>query len=347
MDRKKFPRDKVCAGWVTPAVIQELEIDLDSYSASRVLQPINGFRISQIGDSQVESIYDGKPVSYGIRRFEFDHYLLQRSGADIIAGQAFKTLQKSASGWLVNGQIDARLVVGAGGHACPVARATGARPAEEKQVVLAQEIEFEMTPEQLAACTIEPRVPELFFAPDLAGYGWVFRKGNYLNVGLGREDKHRLPEHVESFCRYLKKLGKIPETMSEKWHGHAYILYPHAKRDLVKENIILIGDAAGLAYPQSGEGIRPAVESALIAADVIRRCKGNYTPQNMHDYHQRLTQRFGQRQSQSGLTGLIPAGAKQLLAGVLMKSPWFNRNVIIDRWFLQSQKPPLQPRSVE
>jgi flavin-dependent dehydrogenase len=36
LDKEQFPRQKVCAGWVTPAVMQELEIDLDDYGRNFV-----------------------------------------------------------------------------------------------------------------------------------------------------------------------------------------------------------------------------------------------------------------------------------------------------------------------
>jgi len=48
MDKVDFPRQKVCAGWVTPAVMQELNIDLEDYARGRELQAIHGFRISQL-----------------------------------------------------------------------------------------------------------------------------------------------------------------------------------------------------------------------------------------------------------------------------------------------------------
>ena len=44
MDRSTFPRDKVCAGWITPAVVQALDLDLEDYGRGRVLQPIQGFQ---------------------------------------------------------------------------------------------------------------------------------------------------------------------------------------------------------------------------------------------------------------------------------------------------------------
>ena len=39
LDKSKFPRDKVCAGWITPPVIETLEIDRADYAAHHVLQP--------------------------------------------------------------------------------------------------------------------------------------------------------------------------------------------------------------------------------------------------------------------------------------------------------------------
>src|SRR5579862_8838914 len=49
MDRKAFPRDKVCAGWVTPEVMQELQIDPEAYGKERTVQPITGFRVGLLG----------------------------------------------------------------------------------------------------------------------------------------------------------------------------------------------------------------------------------------------------------------------------------------------------------
>ena len=341
LDKQTFPRDKVCAGWVTPAVMEELQIDLDEYARGRTLQPISGFRVSQLGKKQVETLYQDNPVSYGIRRREFDDYLLQRSGAELLLGQAFKTLQQQDHAWLVNDDIKASLVVGAGGHFCPVARAVGAKLGRHEQVVAAQEIEFQMTPVQQRECQIEEQIPELFFTPDLTGYGWVFRKGDFLNIGLGREDNHKLSEHVQAFCHFLKQQGKIPQDTPEKFHGHAYLLYPHALRDVVKDGLLLIGDAAGLAYPQSGEGIRPAVESALLAAEVIRDCHGDFTQSKLRPYYEHLVARFGERQPKAGLLERLPLGFKQVLAGQLMQTHWFTRHIVMDRWFLHSQQAPL------
>jgi geranylgeranyl reductase family protein len=337
LDKQSFPRQKICAGWVTPEVMRVLNVDLEDYAKGRVLQKISGFRIGMLGQKQVESSYPGDPVSYGIRRIEFDDYLLQRCGAELILEQPFSKMEKNADGWLVNGEYQARLVIGAGGHYCPVARAIESKGVSELAVV-AQEAEFEMSAEQKQTCTIKEEVPELFFTPDLMGYGWVFRKGDYLNIGLGREDKSRLSTHVKDFCAYLEAQGKIPEDITAKYNGHAYLLYNHAVREMVADNVLLIGDSAGLAYPQSGEGIRPAVESAMLAADVIRDCAGDYSKEKLQTYNDMMAQRFGERLPGPDMMERLPMYIKRIFASQLMKTHWFTKNIVTDKWFLQSHQ---------
>ena len=80
VDRKPFPRDKVCAGWITPQVVEALELDLADFTRENVCQPITGFRTGLIGGRDVVNRYD-RPVSYGIRRCEFDQYLRRRTPA--------------------------------------------------------------------------------------------------------------------------------------------------------------------------------------------------------------------------------------------------------------------------
>jgi flavin-dependent dehydrogenase len=75
LDKETFPRDKPCAGWITPAVLVTLAIDQEEYGRGRVLQEISSFRTGLMDGPEVVTRY-GKAVSYGIRRCEFDHYLL-------------------------------------------------------------------------------------------------------------------------------------------------------------------------------------------------------------------------------------------------------------------------------
>ena len=336
MDKQTFPRDKVCAGWITPAVVRALELNCIEYSQNRVMQPIHGFRTGLIGGASVETRYP-KAASYGIRRREFDHYLLQRSQAKLKLGEPLRTLVRDADGWLVNGEIRTPLVVGAGGHFCPVSRWLGTQPGPDGTTgtVYAQEIEFPLSAAQRRECRFDNEVVQLYFCPDLKGYGWCFPKGDYLNIGLGREDSHRLPEHVEQFRVWLQQRGSIPRQFG-KFSGHAYLLYPASRRTLTADGMLLIGDAAGLAYPQSGEGILPAVESAVMAAEVIRDAAGHYPRHKLDPYLQRLTARFGERAPRQPGVSWLPQTLRQKLARPLMASAWFARHVVMDRWFLHS-----------
>ena len=114
LDRARFPRDKVCAGWVTPGVFRLLELDPQEYRATGLtIQPINGFRTSVFdtapkdtlqSDSSVATRYE-QIVSYAIRRYEFDNFLLRRSGARAIEGTPLSTLERRGDRWVANGAI--------------------------------------------------------------------------------------------------------------------------------------------------------------------------------------------------------------------------------------------------
>ncbi|MBI4006358.1 MAG: NAD(P)/FAD-dependent oxidoreductase [Gammaproteobacteria bacterium] len=341
MDKQTFPRNKVCAGWVTPAIIKSLQIDINDYCKGRVFQPITGFRIGRIGRYETETCLDDHPISYGIRRCEFDHYLLERSGARLKLGEPFRNMVRTDKSWIVNDAIQSPIVVGAGGHYCPVARFIGNKSGHSEPVVVAQEIEFRMTPAQSENCKVSPDIPELYFCEDFKGYGWIFRKGNFLNIGLGREDKNKLSEHVRAFCEFLRQLKKIPRDISHKFNGHAYLLYQHSPRQVLADGILLIGDSAGLAYSQSGEGIRTAIESGILAAEVIKNARGNYSSKYLDFYLKLITKRFGKRKTTGNISKMLPDNAKQFLARKLLSNPWFTRNIIIDNWFLHTGQQPL------
>jgi len=336
LDKSAFPRDKPCAGWITPRVLELREVELSEYGRNRVVQPIDGFVVGRAGGRAGENRYD-RPISYGIRRCEFDTYLLQRSGAECRLGTSLRSLERQGDGWRINGEIETPMVVGAGGHFCPVARHLGANPGRAEMAVAAQEVEFEMSAGQAANCPIRPDLPELYFCKDLQGYGWAFRKGPYLNVGLGREDPERLGEHVEQFVGMLQQQGRIPRDTPDRFRGHAYILYGHTRRRLYGDGVVLAGDAAGLAYPYSGEGIRTAIESGLMAADAIVAARGEYAAERLQSYSEALSARFGDAADDDGWLGRIPTWLKRAVARPLFASRWFTRRVVLEGWFLHER----------
>jgi flavin-dependent dehydrogenase len=338
VDRAEFPRDKVCAGWITPAVLAELEIDPAAYrEGGRTLQPITGFRVGLCGGGAREIAY-GESVSFGIRRCELDWYLLERAGARLRLGRAVRSIEERPDGWLVDGEIETPLLIGAGGHGCPVARRLTPAGGADDALVVAQEIEWRLDQRQARACAVAAETPELYFTGDLRGYGWCFRKGEYLNVGLGRLDRQGLQRHVLDFVEWLRREGRISFDLPAGLVGHAYLLQGQRARSAVFDRAILVGDALGLAYPASGEGIRPAVESGLLAARVVLEADGRYDRERLEPYDRLLGERFGEARRRPRRA---PSGWRAGLARRLLASPWFVRNVVLDRWFLHRHQSPL------
>jgi flavin-dependent dehydrogenase len=344
LDRAQFPRDKVCAGWITPPVLRALGVAPADYAKDgRVLQPIRGFAVAPRGGPG--AVADcGEVVSYGIRRCELDHFLLSRSGARLHLGEPLEALRRDGADWVANERIRARWLVGAGGHFCPVARHLGARPGEtEPSTVVAREIEFEMTPAQQARCPVRPELPALFFEPDLRGYGWVVRKGDWLNVGLGRQDARAFPAHVAGFADWLVGEGLVPPDLPRRWRGHAYLLHAETPRPLAAPGVLLAGDAAGSAYAMSGEGIRPAVESGLLAARALVGAlrEGREHADAGSRYTRDVLARFGPRYGRvrPGLSGWLPARARARVAARFLATAWLVRRVVVERWFLHREVP--------
>jgi len=333
IDRAEFPRDKVCAGWITPQVVADLVLDVDEYRRRHTFQPITAFRTGLIGRARAaETRYDS-PVSYGIRRCEFDDYLLTRSGARLRLGEGVHSIRRdrTRARWIVNEQIESPMLVGAGGHFCPVARAI--QPdARGAALVVAQEAEFPVG--DAHGWIAEPGVPELYFAGDLKGYGWIFRKGRYLNIGLGRVDRRSLPTATADFVAFLRAKRRIPADARFNWRGHAYLL-SSARRRTVEEGTVLIGDAAGLAYPASGEGIRPAIESGLLAASAIIAAKGDYTRARLSAYDAQLCARLD-APVDAGASPSWRSAVATTLAPWLLGVPWFVRHQVLNRWFLRA-----------
>ncbi len=346
LDKSQFPRHKVCAGWITPPIFKALALDTAEYQSQRILQPITSFLTGLIDGCEVETNY-GQTVSYGIRRCEFDDYLLRRSGARLMLGETLQSIRRDGTGWVVNDRLRIGVIVGAGGHFCPVAKYLQTQSVEQTRVahaddhvatpdlpvVVAQEVEFEMTAEQRVGCTIQAERPELFFCPDLKGSGWVFRKGDYLNIGLGREGESHLSTQVAEFVEFLKRRGKVNFPLPGRFLGHAYRLRTQSPRPFSGPGIVLIGDSIGLADRQSGEGIWPAIDSGLMCAESIAEAGTSSRDQIADIYQSKLTQRFSHTTS-SSLAAWLPGTVRLFMARRLMASRWFTRRVVLDRWFL-------------
>jgi geranylgeranyl reductase family protein len=273
LDAAEFPRVKICAGWVTPAALADVEIDPEKYPLT--LQPFTACALGFEG-TRHETRWR-RPASFGILRREFDHYLLERAaaaGADVRWGRRVTDVGVTPDAVRVvteRGEFEAPVVIGAGGHRCPVARALGGI-SEREEVVVAQESETRLTPERATELARFMDAPELYVEPDLRGYGWYFPKGDWVNIGIGCTGggDGSLPRRREALVAALRASGRLPADVEiAPFKGHAYVVRRQAPRRLAGPRFCLVGDAAGLARDLSGEGIGPAIRSGRLAAEAV------------------------------------------------------------------------------
>ncbi len=265
LDSEVFPRTKLCAGWITPDVVHALEMDVEGYPCG--LLRLDTLHIEYFAGANPWKT-DLRSGQYSIRRYEFDDWLLKRSGAAVFH-QPVRDIDRDGEGFVIDGKFRGKFLVGAGGTNCPVFRTLfrQANPRSREYQVAALEEEFEYPS--------APRDCQLWFGEHgLVGYAWyVPKEGGWVNVGLGgfcrylSEARISLHEHWEAFGR---KLGRLGLVKGHAYHpkGHTYYL---REREEVCQlgNAYIVGDAAGLATLDLAEGIGPAIQSGLNAADSI------------------------------------------------------------------------------
>ena len=270
LDKARFPRDKPCAGLISPRGVDILAALHGAELLPRLARAsTTGCRMFYRQDLVGEAT-DAQP-SFVVARADFDSFLLQAAkdagcavfeearAIEVEPDQGAVTL---ASGNVIRGAI----VIGADGANSIVRRTFWpARKGWKKKMgfglVADAPLEQVQSPEMRAACA---RFPHIFFGLIPWGYGWIFPKGDVVSVGLGTLLKRR--DGIRNALRTLVEQQFRPGTwQSLRARGHLLPVGNRA-RAAGRDNILLTGDAAGLVEPVTGEGIAFALESARLAA---------------------------------------------------------------------------------
>jgi len=260
LDKESFPRLKLCAGWITPEVVRDLEIDTAEYP--------HRFLTFERLHFHLKGIHLKVPaVQHSIRRYEFDAWLLERSKAPVLQ-HTVKHIRCEDAGFVIDEQFRCRYLIGAGGTRCPVYRelfrAANPRAVGLQTVTLEHEIPYEWQ---------DPDCHLWFFEDGLPGYAWYVPKAQgWLNVGIGGMAE-RMKGTGHDIRYYWNKLAakldrKLARGAQYEPSGYSYFL--RGKVDVPRlGNAFIAGDAAGLATRDMAEGIGPAVRSGLRAARAI------------------------------------------------------------------------------
>ena len=261
LDKARFPRDKLCAGWITPRVFRALRLGEDRY-------PHTLTTVRRIVVSLFRTSFPVRTTQYAIRRVEFDDWLLKRSGIPVHHHRA-KDISVQAGGFVIDRTFRCRFLVGAGGTNCPVYRSLFApvSPRRPERMIVTLEEEFRLEGAD-QTCRL------WFFDNRLPGYAWYVPKADgYVNIGIGAKFRslnargQNIRTSWNTFVEMLSKRSLLGGHRPSP-RGHAYYLrQPHMPYR--RGNAFLIGDSAGLASVDMGEGIGPAVESGLKSARSI------------------------------------------------------------------------------
>ena len=260
LERQKLPRYKPCAGGMPASAFSQLP------PACREAVERQVSRVAfRFGQEQVTHTLRGDPVAM-VRREKLDYLLVTSARAEIHDGEGLSAVEPEPGHTGVRVRTArgesyrADYLLGADGAFSMVARAAGLRRGQELGPAMEAEIPV---PPQI----MEPYTDTSLFLLGVVrqGYAWVFPKSDYLSFGIGayRGSGDALRGLLHETARQLG----LP---SEGWRarGHALPLYRRSD-SLQRGHVLLLGDAAGLMDPLSGEGIRHALQSARLAAESI------------------------------------------------------------------------------
>ena len=252
VDRATFPRDKPCGGGVTGRAARLLPFALDPV-VEDVVETLDcrlHYRRRFVRKARA-------PLALMTQRHRLDHFLLQKAaeaGADVRDG--VKVADVRANGLTVDGaEMSARIVVGADGCNGIAARELG----HGGEIVHGVALEANFPHEARYAGTM---VLELAVVP--GGYGWIFPKGDHVNVGVGGNESEgpRLREHLRRLCEE----HDIDPDAATDTRGYRLPMRRPTSR-LARGTAAVIGDAAGLVDPFSGDGMYEAFLSARLVTD--------------------------------------------------------------------------------
>lgn len=267
IDKAAFPRDKLCGGGVTGRAMGHLRAAFGDVSGALFH---HCGEVRMMAGGQVLGIERGAPPIYMTMRREFDAAL--RAGAVTAGAEDFcghriaKMAPEAGQVRLACGAgLRAPVVIGADGVNSAVARALFGRAHDPAQVAFALEVE-------LPGETSDHLELDMTAAP--WGYGWDFPKAGGRTLGIGGVAARNADLRAR-FDLWLRARGVEPGALRIKGH---HLPMGEVRQVPGRGAVLLVGDAAGLVDPITGEGIGWAVHSGQLAAEAVVEAQAQGRP---------------------------------------------------------------------
>jgi geranylgeranyl reductase family protein len=258
IDKSRFPRDKPCGGGLTMRAVRQLPFSVEPVVEDRITRARCRLKYGPVLERSSEQV-----LCLMTQRRRLDEFLVQQA---VEAGATFRDgvrvaiesdRQVRVDGELI--QVDA--VVGADGANGATAKSLGLGGAIVNGVALEGNLPYERLPADAWRGML---VLELATVP--GGYGWIFPKGDHVNVGVGGwgSEGPRLRDHLRTLCtHYGIELDELANL-----RGHRL---PMRRPGTVlgSGRALLVGDAAGVLDPVSGDGMYEGFVTARLAAEHI------------------------------------------------------------------------------
>ena len=261
LDRAAFPRDKPCGGGVLISATRDLPFSLEAVAE----RTVTAFQVRFRRGRSFRHDYD-RPLAYMTQRRRLDAFLVKQAvaaGALFRDGAAVEGLTEEHGALRVRlrggDALAAPWAVGADGANGVVRRALGLAP-------LRRAVALEANVPGVPGAWADAVGLDLGTMP--GGYGWVFPKGDHCNVGLGG-----WPSAGPTLRRELDAYAAVEGFDAARLRDHRghHLPLRDAGSALFRGRVALVGDAAGLIDPLSGEGIGNAIRSGRLAAEAVGR----------------------------------------------------------------------------